>query len=103
MDLTNEVIPETANPKQEEDPTSTAKQSKMYDEHPNKNRVFKQKHKELIIDDLAVEKLLGPEAIPKIEIEEQYVKADLEKKLIERYKCTMCSSFPYKALECKKC
>lgn len=101
------AIPEISNPRHEEDPLSTEKPSlrneRMEESHPNKDRIFQQEVPELIIEDAVVDELMGSETIPRINIEESKIKADLEKKLLEKYKCAICGEFPYLPEECKKC
>jgi hypothetical protein len=44
---------------------------------------------------------MGPDPVPCIDIEEDEIQNELQRKLVEEIKCTMCGNFPYMPLECK--
>ena len=58
---------------------------------------------ELIISDATVEKIMGGEPIPSLDIEMSEIQNELQKKLVEEIECVMCHNFPYSPLECKQC
>ena len=44
---------------------------------------------------------MGPDPIPQIDIEEDEIQNELQRKLVEEIKCVMCGAFPYMPLEDK--
>jgi len=56
---------------------------------------------ELVISDETVEKIMGPEPIPQLDIEMPEIQNELQRKMVEEITCVMCSNFPYKPVECK--
>lgn len=57
----------------------------------------------MVLPDRVVNKLMGPDPIPQIDIEEEEIQNELQKKLVDEIKCVMCGNFPYMPLECKDC
>jgi hypothetical protein len=57
----------------------------------------------LVLPERIVDQLMGPEPVPQIDIEEDEIQNELQKKLVEEIKCVMCNNFPYMPLECKSC
>ena len=56
---------------------------------------------ELVISDETVEKIMGPEPIPQLDIEMSEIQNELQKKMVEEITCVMCGQFPYDPCECK--
>jgi len=49
-----------------------------------------------VISDKMVESLIKQEKCPEISIEKDYLETDLQKKIVDKYKCGICAKFPYK-------
>ena len=58
---------------------------------------------DLIVSDKTVDKMMGPEPIPSLDIEMSEIQNELQRKMVEEIQCVVCFQFPYKPLECKKC
>lgn len=58
---------------------------------------------ELVISDATVEKIMGGEPIPSLDIEMPEIQNELQRKMAEEIQCVMCLNFPYSPLECKSC
>ena len=58
---------------------------------------------DLIISDMTVEKMMGPEPIPSLDIQMDEIQNELQRKMVEEIQCVMCFQFPFKPLECKNC
>ena len=58
---------------------------------------------DLVIQEETVNKLMGPEPIPALDIAMEEIQNELQKKMVEEISCTVCNQFPYKPLECKAC
>ena len=58
---------------------------------------------DLVIPEKTVQKIMGPEPIPTIDIEFDEIQNELQKKLVDEISCYMCKEFPYMPLECKAC
>lgn len=58
---------------------------------------------DLVIPEKTVQKIMGPEPIPAIDIEFDEIQNELQKKLVDEICCVMCKEFPYMPLECKAC
>ena len=56
---------------------------------------------ELVISDATVEKIMGGEPIPSLDIEMSEIQNELQRKMVEEIQCVMCLNFPYSPLECK--
>ena len=57
----------------------------------------------LLISDKTVEKIMGPEPIPTLDIEMPMIANELQRKMVEEIQCVMCLNFPFSPMECKKC
>lgn len=58
---------------------------------------------DLLVDDKTVDRIMGPDPIPVIDIEYSEIQNELQKKLVEEIQCYSCSQFPFMPLECKNC
>ena len=58
---------------------------------------------DLTIAERTVEKIMGPEPVPSLDIEMDEIQNELQKKMVEEIQCVMCGQFPYKPMECRKC
>lgn len=58
---------------------------------------------DLTIADRTVEKMMGPEPVPSLDIEMDEIQNELQRKMVEEIQCVICGQFPYKPLECAKC
>lgn len=58
---------------------------------------------ELLISDKTVEKIMGPEPIPSLDIEMPLIANELQRKMVEEIQCVMCLNFPFSPKECVKC
>jgi hypothetical protein len=58
---------------------------------------------ELLISDKTVEKIMGPEPVPTLDIEMPMIANELQRKMVEEIQCVMCLNFPFQPMECKKC
>ena len=58
---------------------------------------------DLIASDKTVERLMGPEPIPSLDIQMDEIQNELQRKMVEEIQCVMCFQFPFKPLECKSC
>lgn len=65
--------------------------------------VRKGKQLELLISDKTVERIMGPEPIPSLDIEMPLIANELQRKMVEECVCVMCGNFPFSPLECKNC
>jgi len=50
----------------------------------------------LLLSETEVQKLMGPEPIPTLDIEMDEIQNELQKKMIEEIVCINCGQFPYK-------
>jgi hypothetical protein len=57
----------------------------------------------MAISDETVQRIMGPEPIPQLDIEYSEIQNELQKKMVEEITCCMCQQFPYSPLECRKC
>ena len=57
----------------------------------------------LVVCDRTVEKIMGPEPVPSLDIQMDEIQNELQRKMVEEIQCVVCFQFPYKPLECKKC
>jgi len=57
----------------------------------------------MVISDETVNRIMGPEPIPQLDIEMSEIQNELQKKMAEEINCIMCGNFPYQPLECKNC
>ena len=58
---------------------------------------------DLIISDRTVEKIMGPDPIPQLDIEIDQIQNELQRKMVEEITCVMCQQFPYSPKQCRKC
>ena len=58
---------------------------------------------DLVITDKTVDKMMGPEPIPSLDIQMDEIQNELQRKMVEEIQCVICYQFPFKPLECKKC
>jgi len=58
---------------------------------------------DLVIPEKTVDKIMGPDPVPSIDIEINEIQNELQRKLVEEVQCVMCNQFPYMPLECKGC
>lgn len=58
---------------------------------------------DLTIAERTVEKMMGPEPVPSLDIEMDEIQNELQRKMVEEIMCIICQQFPYKPLECKYC
>ena len=58
---------------------------------------------DLVSADKTVEKYMGPEPIPTLDIEMEAIQNELQRKMVEEIQCVVCKQFPFKPLECKSC
>ena len=58
---------------------------------------------ELMISDKTVQKIMGPQPIPHLEIEVDEIQNELQIKLVEEVSCISCHSFPFDPMECRSC
>ena len=56
---------------------------------------------DLISADKTVEKFMGPEPVPSLDIEMEAIQNELQRKMVEEIQCVVCKQFPFKPLECK--
>jgi hypothetical protein len=58
---------------------------------------------DLVSADKTVEKYMGPEPVPTLDIEMEAIQNELQRKMVEEIQCVVCKQFPFKPLECKSC
>ena len=58
---------------------------------------------DLVIPDKTVQKIMGPEPIPQLDIAIDEIQNELQRKMVEEIVCVMCGNFPYAPMECRKC
>jgi hypothetical protein len=61
------------------------------------------KKSDLVIPDKTVEKIMGPEPIPRLDIAIDEIQNELQRKMVEEITCMRCGHFPYSPMECRKC
>ena len=57
----------------------------------------------MVISDETVNRIMGPEPIPQLDIEMPEIQNELQHKMAEEIFCVMCGNFPYQPLECRNC
>ena len=62
---------------------------------PPRRATLDEKNSELFISDKTVEKIMGPEPIPTLDIELALIENNLQRKMVEEVNCAMCMNFPY--------
>ena len=74
-----------------------------YYEEKSPKRMRQPGMQDMLISDRTVERVMGPEPIPTLDIEMSEIQNDLQRKMVEEIQCVMCLQFPYDPLECKNC
>jgi predicted nucleic acid binding AN1-type Zn finger protein len=58
---------------------------------------------DMVISDETVNRIMGMDPIPQLDIEMDEIQNELQRKMAEEIHCTMCGNFPYQPQECKNC
>lgn len=58
---------------------------------------------DMAISDETVERIMGPDPTPQLDIEVPEIQNELQKKMVDEITCCMCQQFPFSPLECKNC